>query len=169
MAFVDLWPRIGKTGRIALMVVLICVLVGVDRMTKMVIPRWAADVDPEFANSVITITDHRNFGIIANIALPKMLIFAITIFVIAFVIREWIRAFDQQRFAVAFFLSFIIAGALGNLWDRLQFGYVIDWLLLFQRSIINFADIWIGFGLLGYVICVFRQSEKKDDASEIAR
>ena len=51
-------------------------------------------------------------------------------------------------------LAFILAGALGNLLDRLRFGYVIDFLDFRVWPVFNVADsaITIGAILLGYSI-----------------
>ncbi|MBU1999204.1 MAG: signal peptidase II, partial [Candidatus Omnitrophica bacterium] len=51
----------------------------------------------------------------------------------------------------------ILAGALGNLYDRIFFGYVIDFLDLRVWPVFNVADsaITIGALLLGY--SVFRE------------
>jgi len=57
-------------------------------------------------------------------------------------------------------LSFILAGALGNLYDRFFLGYVIDFIELhygnFYWPIFNIADISISIGviLLLYTTCV---------------
>ena len=49
-------------------------------------------------------------------------------------------------------LAMTIGGALGNLWDRLQWSFVFDWILVVNRSILNLADIAIGAGLLIYFL-----------------
>lgn len=58
-------------------------------------------------------------------------------------------------------LSFILAGALGNLIDRLSFGYVIDFLDIRIWPVFNIADsaITIGAVLLGY--SVLRTNKRK--------
>jgi len=47
--------------------------------------------------------------------------------------------------------AFVLAGALGNLSDRLTRGYVVDFLYLHHWPVFNVADVWIvlGVGLLG--------------------
>jgi len=48
-------------------------------------------------------------------------------------------------------LALVLAGALGNLMDRLMRGYVVDFFYLHHWPVFNVADIWIalGVGLLG--------------------
>lgn len=58
-------------------------------------------------------------------------------------------------------LSFILAGALGNLIDRLRLGYVIDFLDFRIWPIFNVADsaITIGAILLGWSILITRNRQ----------
>ena len=45
--------------------------------------------------------------------------------------------------------ALIVAGALSNLYDRLVFGYVIDWAYLGRWwPVINIADVMIGVGVI---------------------
>jgi len=41
-------------------------------------------------------------------------------------------------------IIFLCAGALGNLSDRLMYGYVVDW--IYVGGYINLADVWLGVG-----------------------
>ncbi len=59
-------------------------------------------------------------------------------------------------------LSLIAAGALGNLVDRLAFGYVRDfvWVNIFGNwACCNFADFWIVFGVIWAVIDILFLNE----------
>jgi signal peptidase II len=44
--------------------------------------------------------------------------------------------------------AFLLAGATGNLMDRVMYGYVVDW--IYVGKFINLADIWLGCG--GFLI-----------------
>ncbi len=59
-------------------------------------------------------------------------------------------------------LVFILAGAIGNLIDRLRFGYVIDFLDVRFFSVFNLADISITIGAVLFVInsLLIRENEK---------
>jgi signal peptidase II len=68
-------------------------------------------------------------------------------------------------------LSLIMGGALGNLWDRLASGRVVDFLLFYVRRyqwpVFNLADsaIVVGAGLL-VVEILFAKSHREDSHSE---
>jgi signal peptidase II len=53
--------------------------------------------------------------------------------------------------------GFILAGALGNGWDRFLFGYVVDFLdfRLIQFPVFNFADVFINIGVFFLILATF--------------
>jgi signal peptidase II len=53
----------------------------------------------------------------------------------------------------AFYVSVILGGAIGNYWDRINKGYVIDFIgVKFNRMFVfNFADFFILIGSIGYL------------------
>lgn len=67
----------------------------------------------------------------------------------AFVIWLWRRTPADRTFAHAGF-AFIIAGALGNLFDRFLYGHVIDYILFYTSTwsfaVFNLADSFITIG-----------------------
>lgn len=75
---------------------------------------------------------------------------------------------QKLRFFEALGLGLLIGGALGNLFDRLVYGYVIDMLepLFMNLFIFNIADagITVGAGIL--MICLlFGKEDTKDGAA----
>jgi len=71
---------------------------------------------------------------------------------------------NKNRKSYNIFLSLILAGALGNLVDRVFFGYVIDFLDFRIWPVFNIADSAISIGaiLLGWSILF-----KKDASSNL--
>ena len=68
----------------------------------------------------------------------------------------------EKLFCVS--LSFILGGALGNLWDRITLGYVVDFLDLhyagYHWPAFNVADSAICIGALLLIIESFKHKEK---------
>lgn len=58
----------------------------------------------------------------------------------------------NQRLHEAAGLIFIIAGAMSNLYDRLLYGYVIDYIDLNYFTVFNLADMMISGGVVFLII-----------------
>jgi len=72
---------------------------------------------------------------------------------IVLVIALWRRrSFDVP--AAAFAL--VLAGALGNLADRILRGYVVDFIRVPHWPVFNLADVWISIGLGLLVLAMLR-------------
>lgn len=93
-------------------------------------------------------THHENYGIVANIPIPIGVIVFATIIIALIVFYLIIQSIGQEKILRTIAFSLILAGAFGNLYDRIVFGYVRDWILLFDSSVINLADISIFIGIL---------------------
>lgn len=118
-----------------------------DRMTKI----WAMALpssDHELIPRFLALTHHQNVGLIADLPVPSFIIIGITSLVLLVVGLFCFRAIHRQILIESVAFACIAGGAIGNLWDRLTFGYVFDWLMFFHWSIMNVADIAIGFGIL---------------------
>ena len=57
-------------------------------------------------------------------------------------------------------MALIIFGAVSNLYDRLKYGFVIDYFDLKYFTIFNIADAMIFFGALGVIIVLGPLSKK---------
>jgi signal peptidase II len=67
------------------------------------------------------------------------------------------RDIDLGRFGLAIFLG----GVLGNLIDRLAYGYVTDIFLFFALPVFNIADVCIVAGVVFLVIDVLAKARQK--------
>ncbi len=76
--------------------------------------------------------------------------FSIVSSVISLVIIVWISRLPKQRVLEALALALILGGALGNLYDRLVLGYVVDFLDFhwagWHFAAFNVADMAISMG-----------------------
>lgn len=95
---------------------------------------------------------HTNLGAAFNIPLPLPLIIGVSI-----IFCGWLLVFlfsipsNWGRPRLVSFFGLLFGGALGNLSDRLALGFVRDWLLLWNRTFVNIADIAI---LLGFLLAL---------------
>ena len=81
-------------------------------------------------------------------------LFAGLAFAISIMITIWILRLGKQELLLAVALSLVLGGAIGNLIDRVAYGYVIDFLDIYYKDwhwpAFNIADsaICVGVGLM---------------------
>lgn len=84
--------------------------------------------------------------------------------------REMVGRTWGRLYTIA--LGLVLAGALGNLWDRVQFGGVRDFLAFsigsFRWPTFNLADAWLTVGIGAYLLATWR-SARRDKQEEDAR
>jgi signal peptidase II len=90
---------------------------------------------------------HKNPGIAFDIPVPLWIIAPLTIVVCAWLLWISYKHWKTQQY-ISTAANVVVIGALGNLTDRLVNGFTTDYILLFQRSAINLADILIVTGIL---------------------
>ncbi|RAO98845.1 hypothetical protein PW5551_07115 [Petrotoga sp. 9PW.55.5.1] len=111
----------------------------------------------------------KNTGIAFGLFQGKALFHAIisTIVVIfLFSFREIYKKKTQPFFkSFDLGMSFILGGALGNIFDRVRLGYVVDMIYWPNFSIFNVADMFVTFGALILLYHLLRRSsyEKKNN------
>lgn len=139
-----------------------------DRFTKDLMQKQPAERGLSFMSRILTTTQHQNYGIIANIPIPQSIIILFTLLSLIILGTLFVRSYRRNELSASFALALTITGALGNLWDRVAWGYVFDWILLFNRSVLNIADILIASGLLLYVF-VSRSEHSPRQFNEVSR
>ena len=148
------------------------VLVGIDQLTK-----WlaATHIKPQRSVNLISVngkewlnlTYQENTGAAFSILRDKQLFLIIltSIIILGVIILMLTKRIKKKAYIWSF--SFIIAGGIGNLIDRVVHNYVIDFIdfRIIKFAVFNFADICavIGTGLLivFYVIEEIQNSKKK--------
>jgi signal peptidase II len=93
--------------------------------------------------------------------------FALVALIISGVILGWLRRLPRDKVWLAIALALVLGGALGNVWDRLTLGYVIDFLDLYYRGwhwpAFNLADSAIFVGAAMLIIDSLR-AERRDNS-----
>ena len=84
------------------------------------------------------------------------------------VIAVWLARLNREDKLLAASLSLILGGAIGNVWDRLQLGYVVDFISLHYHDwyfpTFNVADsaVTVGAGLM--ILDALLQSRRQADS-----
>ena len=94
-----------------------------------------------------------NYGIAFSLPFGGWLLVIVSIIAICYIGRFTISYYQKKQPQMALPLSLIGIGAIGNLTDRLLYGYVIDYLDL-RWFVCNIADILITTGVAILLIVV---------------
>ncbi len=93
--------------------------------------------------------------------------FTVIAFTVSGFVLWWLKQTTKPQIMVPVAFSLIIGGALGNAYDRLILGYVVDFLVLYyqqwQWPAFNVADSAICLGALLLLIDMFKNKEEKHD------
>lgn len=122
--------------------------------------QWAGGFPP--GTTWFQITRHVNSGATFNAPVPVwLLVFCSFAFLTWFLTTFFRFSWWWKHPGALTAASLLIGGALGNLYDRLRLGYVRDWLLIGNRSVLNFADLCIIFGCLGLFFTFARKQPRQ--------
>lgn len=103
---------------------------------------------------------HHNTGIALSIPLYGTLQIVLILIILVFGLYFLQKDFDLQKKTTQILVALILGGALGNLLDRLLYGYVIDFISIWHFPIFNFADIFIFLGICGFLWHELKQQKK---------
>lgn len=158
----------GKYGVLALVAVVSLIL---DQWTKWLVhTRFRVGESWEILDPVFALTYVRNkgaaFGILqtASPAFREPFFLLVPVIAIGVISYLYYRLKEHQKFS-ALALALVLSGAIGNLIDRIRFGFVIDfldahWKEVYHWPAFNVADscIVVGVGIL--FVLSFRDPEK---------
>jgi signal peptidase II len=149
-----------KNSARAIYLLIALIIVVLDRWTKYIVGQRISlyshiQVIPGFFRLTHTENTGAAFSLFADSTAPWKTGLLIAFSVIALlVVSVLLWKNDHAHVATGIGLSLIMGGALGNLWDRLARGRVVDFLLFYvkryQWPVFNLADsaIVVGAGLL---------------------
>ena len=153
---------------------LIAVLViALDRVTKLMIARRLSlhdsiPVIPGFFRIIHTENRGAAFGLFADSPSEWKVVLLIVFSVVALLIVSALLWKNSHRLSsTGIGLSLILGGAIGNLWDRVVSGRVVDFLFFYigqyQWPAFNMADsaIVVGAGLLVFEILFTKSASEK--------
>ena len=117
----------------------------VDRLLKYVA---LSGTEAEFARGVLEFRLFRNAGIAFSLPFSGPLVWLMSVGILAAVSLMAAKEFRAKRYALAGAFGLFIFGACSNLFDRVVYGYTVDYLIFFGRSAVNVADGMIVTGAL---------------------
>ncbi|MFO0780292.1 MAG: signal peptidase II [Candidatus Gracilibacteria bacterium] len=102
----------------------------------------------------------QNTGIAWSIAIPQPWLNILNVILLLILPLLISKSIDMRRNDSRFFLSMIVGGATGNLFDRLTRGYVIDFVAIGWWPVFNLADVLLTTGI--FLILVFYGRIQRD-------
>lgn len=144
-------------------IVTILLILGIDQITKYMISlRLETNKPFPVIDNVLNFTYYKNsgiaFGMLENMS---FIIIVISIALLLLLVYELYMNYKDKVTALSF--SFLIAGLLGNLIDRIVFGYVrdfIDFTFAFKFPVFNISDMFIVIGACLLILNIFRVGDK---------
>lgn len=131
------------------MLILIVILTLLDRITKILV----SGIDNiSIIDNFLYLTYARNTGMAFSLLSDKIyLIIILTFCIIAYIVYYLIKHKPKNKFLIVGY-SLVLAGAIGNLFDRIVYGYVIDFINVYifgyDYPIFNLADSFIVIGII---------------------
>ncbi len=141
------------------------VLIIADQISKTVMVNWLALYETvpvlPFFNLTMAHNTGAAFSFLAGAGGWQRWFFVVLAAVISAVLIIWMRRLAQTAKLEAISLALIIGGAIGNVLDRLIYGYVIDFIDVYAGSYhwpaFNVADSAICIGAVLLIIDSFRK------------
>ncbi|QJC32752.1 signal peptidase II [Enterobacteriaceae endosymbiont of Donacia semicuprea] len=131
----------------------IILLVSIDIISKNYIVKYIKLYDSYYVNSYLNFTYLKNYGIIFGFFSKNY--FHNILLIINIIILSIIFFFIKYKYNILSY-NFIISGILGNLINRINYGFVIDFIDLhiyhYHLPIFNIADILIFIGIFILII-----------------
>ncbi|NUM25637.1 MAG: signal peptidase II [Candidatus Buchananbacteria bacterium] len=97
----------------------------------------------------------KNAGIAFGFGFNRVALIVITIILILIMFRLLIKSFLEQELTQVVSFILIIVGAFSNLFDRMRFGFVVDYIDVAWFTVFNLADAAITIGVAVLVIVSF--------------
>ena len=111
------------------------------------------------------------FSFLADSAGWQRWLFALIAVVVSAVLVVWLKRLGRNDTWLAIALALILGGALGNLYDRIVYGHVVDFILVHWQNrwyfpAFNFADSAICVGAVMLALDMFKSKKPGEPAHD---
>ena len=111
------------------------------------------------------------FSFLADSAGWQRWLFALIAVVVSAVLVVWLKRLGRNDTWLAIALALILGGALGNLYDRITYGHVVDFILVHWQNrwyfpAFNFADSAICVGAVMLALDMFKSKKTGEPAHD---
>ena len=149
-------------------------IVGLDQLSKwIVVQNLPLGESYEWIRKVVHFTYVRNEGAAFGILSNHRWVFLVFSAVAIVGLGVYLFRFCKQNWAVKISLAFLIGGGVGNMIDRIAFGYVVDfielpflWLPVLNQyfPVFNIADSFVTVGVVLLAVSLIRETIREEKA-----
>ena len=160
-------------NKIIVLVVLSVAILALDLITKYVICGMFAENEgitaiPYLFNIIVVHNEGAAWGILSGNQIGLIIL---SILLFAFLVWYFVKE-KKKSWLLVISMAFIYGGCIGNLFDRIVFGYVRDFIqFAFWQSfpIFNFADVFLTVGVILFAIylIIFLVKKEKSEDTEV--
>ncbi len=155
----------GRFGRLGWLVLSLLVLV-IDQVSK---AHFEGSLEmfqqivviPDYFSWTLAYNTGAAFSFLADSGGWQRWLFALIAVVVSAVLVVWLKRLGRDDTWLAIALALVLGGALGNLYDRIALGHVIDFILVHWQNrwyfpAFNFADSAITVGAIMLALDMFK-------------
>ena len=143
----------------------------IDRIIKILITNnFALNVKNAIVDNFFYITNCHNEGAAFSLFTGNMIFLILITLVVLYLIYKSIKSKDNIRNITCISYGLLLGGIFGNLFDRIVYGYVIDFIdfIIFKYDfpVFNIADIAIVVSAI--MLTIFEVGEKNERRKDIS-
>lgn len=135
------------------MILIIClILIVIDQTSKILINKFVEDDIEIIPSKMLMITKVENEGFAFGLNKQNLGNIGLALIIIVVIFNYIISQKDRLTKLVVIYLSFIIAGGISNVIDRIFKGAVFDFIKIGNFPVFNFADMCIVCGWMLFAL-----------------
>ncbi|MFI8744909.1 signal peptidase II [Pseudomonas sp. NPDC077186] len=168
-------PEVSRFGRLAWLWLTLAVFV-VDQLSKHYFEGSLSlyqqiVVIPDYFSWTLAYNTGAAFSFLADAAGWQRWFFAAIAVVVSGVLVVWLKRLKPEETWLAIALALVLGGALGNLYDRVVLGHVVDFILVHWQNrwyfpAFNLADSAITVGAILLALDMFKSNKSGEPAND---
>lgn len=165
----------ARFGKLPWLLLSVLILIG-DRLTKDFFEGSLSMyqqivVIPDYFSWTLAYNTGAAFSFLADAAGWQRWFFAGIAIVVSAVLVVWLKRLKRNETLLAVALTMVLGGALGNLYDRVVLGHVVDFILVHWQNrwyfpAFNLADTFITIGAILLALDMFKSDKSAKEATQ---
>ncbi|MEQ6330352.1 signal peptidase II [Pseudomonas chengduensis] len=168
-------PESSRFGHLPWLLLSVLILIA-DRVTKDIFEGTLSmyqriEVIPGYFDWTLAYNTGAAFSFLADAAGWQRWFFAAIAIVVSVVLVVWLKRLKRHETLLAVALAMVLGGALGNLYDRVVLGHVVDFILVHWQNrwyfpAFNLADTFITIGAILLALDMFKSDKSAKEAAQ---